>query len=180
MDSSVAQGRLKGRKPVAVIDIGSNSVRLVVYEGLVRSPTVLFNEKILCGLGKGVAKTGCLEPDSVEMALRTLRRFHAICMKPRLVMMELLCRWEVCGFRICLTIIWQKLQKLPDAISRAARFLAKTRGETFMLSGGHGEISQSSTLQSNTILFLSCTATKSKHPIWNHFFTALQRVRSTS
>ena len=79
MDSSVAQGRLKGRKPVAVIDIGSNSVRLVVYEGLVRSPTVLFNEKILCGLGKGVAKTGCLEPDSVEMALRTLRRFHAIC-----------------------------------------------------------------------------------------------------
>lgn len=75
----MAQGRLKGRKPVAVIDIGSNSVRLVVYEGLVRSPTVLFNEKILCGLGKGVAKTGCLEVDSVEMALRTLRRFHAIC-----------------------------------------------------------------------------------------------------
>ena len=79
MDNSLAQGRLKGRKPVAVIDIGSNSVRLVVYEGLVRSPTVLFNEKILCGLGKGVAKTGCLETESVDMALRTLRRFHAIC-----------------------------------------------------------------------------------------------------
>ena len=43
----VAQGRLKGLKPVAVIDIGSNSVRVVVYEGIVRSPTVLFNEKIL-------------------------------------------------------------------------------------------------------------------------------------
>lgn len=79
MPHSLAQGRLKGRKPVAVIDIGSNSVRLVVYEGLVRSPTVLFNEKILCGLGKGLAKTGCLEPESVEMALRTLRRFYAIC-----------------------------------------------------------------------------------------------------
>ncbi|WP_332065498.1 Ppx/GppA family phosphatase [Bartonella sp. CB189] len=74
-----AQGRLKGRKPVAVIDIGSNSVRLVVYEGLVRSPTVLFNEKILCGLGQGVAKTGFLEKKSIEMALRTLKRFRALC-----------------------------------------------------------------------------------------------------
>lgn len=79
MTKSTAQGRLKGRKPIAVIDIGSNSVRLVIYEGLVRSPTVLFNEKILCGLGKGVAKTGCLEQSSVDMALRTLRRFYAIC-----------------------------------------------------------------------------------------------------
>ncbi|WP_455482593.1 exopolyphosphatase [Bartonella sp. B35(2025)] len=74
-----AQGRLKGRKPVAVIDIGSNSVRLVVYEGLVRSPTVLFNEKILCGLGQGVAKNGFLEEKSSEMALRTLKRFRALC-----------------------------------------------------------------------------------------------------
>ncbi|WP_336276762.1 Ppx/GppA family phosphatase [Bartonella sp. CB178] len=74
-----AQGRLRGRKPVAVIDIGSNSVRLVVYEGLVRSPTVLFNEKILCGLGQGVAKVGLLEEKSVEMALLTLKRFRAIC-----------------------------------------------------------------------------------------------------
>ncbi|WP_413154808.1 Ppx/GppA family phosphatase [Bartonella sp. cb54] len=74
-----AQGRLKGRKPVAVVDVGSNSVRLVVYEGLVRSPTVLFNEKILCGLGQGVAKTGFLEEKSIEMALRTLKRFRALC-----------------------------------------------------------------------------------------------------
>ncbi|MDD9329099.1 MAG: exopolyphosphatase, partial [Bartonella sp.] len=55
------QGWLKGCKPVAVIDIGSNSVRLVVYEGFVRSPAVLFNEKVFCGLGQGVAKTGVLE-----------------------------------------------------------------------------------------------------------------------
>lgn len=38
-------------EPIGVIDIGSNSVRLVVYEGAVRSPTPLFNEKVLCGLG---------------------------------------------------------------------------------------------------------------------------------
>lgn len=74
-----AQGRLKGCKPVAVIDIGSNSVRLVVYEGLVRSPTVLFNEKVLCGLGHGVAKTGFLEENSIKMALQTLKRFRALC-----------------------------------------------------------------------------------------------------
>lgn len=79
MKNSKAQGRLKGRKPVAVIDIGSNSVRLVIYEGLVRSPTVLFNEKILCGLGKGLANTGRLEEESVAMALRTLRRFRVLC-----------------------------------------------------------------------------------------------------
>lgn len=79
MTNANAQGRLKGRKPIAVIDIGSNSVRLVVYEGLVRSPTVLFNEKVLCGLGKGVAKTGRLEEQSVEMALHSLKRFYAIC-----------------------------------------------------------------------------------------------------
>ena len=79
MTRTHAQGRLKGRKPIAVIDIGSNSVRLVVYEGLVRSPTVLFNEKILCGLGRGLAKTGRLEDESVKMALATLRRFKALC-----------------------------------------------------------------------------------------------------
>ena len=44
--------------PVSVVDIGSNSVRLVVYEGLSRSPTILFNEKVLCGLGKGIALSG--------------------------------------------------------------------------------------------------------------------------
>src|ERR1700733_10065903 len=52
-----AQGRLDHGPPVAVIDVGSNSVRLVVYEGLTRSPTELFNEKALCGLGRGEKRT---------------------------------------------------------------------------------------------------------------------------
>jgi len=75
----VAQGRLPGIAPVGVVDIGSNSVRLVVYEGLVRSPTVLFNEKILCGLGKGVVKTGRLNEAGAELAVRTLARFRTLC-----------------------------------------------------------------------------------------------------
>lgn len=73
-----AQGRLTGREPVSVVDIGSNSVRLVVYEGIVRAPTVLFNEKILCGLGKGIADTGRLNAKAVESALAALKRFRAL------------------------------------------------------------------------------------------------------
>ncbi len=74
-----AQGRLDHGPPIAVIDIGSNSVRLVVYEGLTRSPTELFNEKALCGLGREVQSTGLLAPDAVEYALATLKRFRALC-----------------------------------------------------------------------------------------------------
>lgn len=65
-------------KPVAVIDIGSNSVRLVVYEGATRAPTPLFNEKVLCGLGRSIATTGRLAADGMRRALRELRRFRAL------------------------------------------------------------------------------------------------------
>ena len=46
------------RSPTAIIDIGSNSVRLVVYSGAPRVPTPIFNEKVLAGLGAGLAETG--------------------------------------------------------------------------------------------------------------------------
>src|SRR5271154_1309159 len=74
-----APGRLNDGPPVAVIDIGSNSVRLVVYERLSRSPTALFNEKALCGLGREVQSTGLLAADAVEHALSTLKRYRALC-----------------------------------------------------------------------------------------------------
>ncbi len=70
-----AQGRLGKRLPVAIIDIGSNSVRQVIYEGLTRSPSVLFNEKVLCGLGTGVAREGLLDPQASARALLAIRRF---------------------------------------------------------------------------------------------------------
>ncbi|MBK8458120.1 MAG: Ppx/GppA family phosphatase [Phyllobacteriaceae bacterium] len=76
--TDASQGRLPGREPVAVVDIGSNSVRLVIYEGVARSPTVLFNEKMLAGLGKGIALTGRLDPVAVERALEEFRRFRAL------------------------------------------------------------------------------------------------------
>jgi len=73
-----AQGRLPG-EPVAIVDIGSNSVRLVSYEALTRSPTPTFNEKVLCGLGRGVATTGFLPEDAVGKALSALQRFRILC-----------------------------------------------------------------------------------------------------
>ena len=75
----LARGRLPDRDPVAVVDIGSNSVRLVVYEGNCRSLTVLFNEKVLSGLGKGLAQTNRLDPHAIDSAIAALRRFRKLC-----------------------------------------------------------------------------------------------------
>ena len=69
----------KRASSVAVIDIGSNSVRLVVYEAMERSLVSIFNEKTLCGLGREVQTTGLLAPDAVLKALTSLRRFRALC-----------------------------------------------------------------------------------------------------
>ncbi|HTU11016.1 MAG TPA: Ppx/GppA family phosphatase [Allosphingosinicella sp.] len=62
-------------QPVAIIDIGSNSVRLVVYSGATRIPSVIFNEKVLAGLGRGVAETGAIIPEAEARALAALERF---------------------------------------------------------------------------------------------------------
>lgn len=65
-------------EPIGVIDIGSNSVRLVVYDGAVRAATPIFNEKVLAGLGASIASTGRLADDSVGRALEALYRFRAV------------------------------------------------------------------------------------------------------
>jgi exopolyphosphatase / guanosine-5'-triphosphate,3'-diphosphate pyrophosphatase len=74
----MTQGRLRGAKPVAVIDIGSNSIRLVVYEGLARSPTPLFQEKAMCGLGRYINSTGRLNQEAIPFALSSLARFSKL------------------------------------------------------------------------------------------------------
>jgi exopolyphosphatase/guanosine-5'-triphosphate,3'-diphosphate pyrophosphatase len=78
MEDYVTPGARRDLQPLGVVDIGSNSVRLVVYEGAVRSPTPIFNEKVLCGLGREIASTGRLDEVSVRRALEALRRFRAI------------------------------------------------------------------------------------------------------
>jgi exopolyphosphatase/guanosine-5'-triphosphate,3'-diphosphate pyrophosphatase len=67
-----------GEGRVAVIDVGSNSVRLVVFEGATRAPAYFFNEKVSCGLGAEIARTGRLAPEGRARALTTLRRFAAL------------------------------------------------------------------------------------------------------
>ncbi len=60
---------------VGVVDVGSNSVRMVVFDGAARSPAYFYNEKIMCGLGKGLAETGRLNPTGRIRALAALKRF---------------------------------------------------------------------------------------------------------
>lgn len=63
---------------VAVIDVGSNSVRMVVYDGLFRAPIPMVEDKAMCGLGRGLGQTGRLSPEGKRAAYETLARFAAI------------------------------------------------------------------------------------------------------
>ncbi len=63
---------------VGVVDIGSNSVRLVVFDGAARSPAYFFNEKIMCALGAGMSETGKLNPQGRERALAAIKRFQLL------------------------------------------------------------------------------------------------------
>ena len=64
--------------PVGIIDIGSNSVRFVAYGGAARVPSVLFNEKVMAALGRGVARDGRLDDEAVEKTLQALARFRQL------------------------------------------------------------------------------------------------------
>ncbi|MDP5217888.1 exopolyphosphatase [Ruegeria sp. 2205SS24-7] len=61
---------------VGVVDVGSNSVRLVIFDGAARSPAYFYNEKLMCGLGAGLSETGLLNPTGRERALAALHRFQ--------------------------------------------------------------------------------------------------------
>ena len=60
---------------IAVLDIGSNSVRLVVFDGAARSPSYFYNEKLLCRLGEGLSRTGHLNTEGKKRAIAAIRRF---------------------------------------------------------------------------------------------------------
>ncbi len=82
MTGVITRGRVAngtaGDKPVAVVDVGSNSVRLVVYDGAKRVPIPVFNEKVICGLGRGLDASGRLHPKGYLLALQSLQRFAAL------------------------------------------------------------------------------------------------------
>jgi len=62
----------------AIIDIGSNSIRLVVYQGPERLPSILFNEKVMAGLGRRLASEGAIDPEAMVRAQAALARFAAL------------------------------------------------------------------------------------------------------
>ena len=66
------------RQPYAVVDIGSNSVRLVVYDQLGRAPFPRFNEKSLCRLAEGLDETGVIADTGFRRTVEATRRFRAI------------------------------------------------------------------------------------------------------
>src|SRR3977135_3107099 len=89
VDASTSSGAArKGR--VGIIDVGSNSIRLVVYERASRAPLPVFNEKVLCGLARGLDATGRLNPDGVELALANIDRFTTLAHNMKVTSLDLL------------------------------------------------------------------------------------------
>ena len=121
---SSAPGRLPIGAPIAIIDIGSNSVRLVAYEGLTRAPTPIFNEKVLCGLGRGVVTTGRLNDDAMDKALRALARFRTLCML-----------MEVGELRVLATAAAREASNGPEFLAAAEAAI----GQPIMLLSGKRE-----------------------------------------
>lgn len=69
-------GTFSGNTPGrAIIDIGSNTVRMVIYGGSLRAPTVLLNEKVTAKLGRDIASKGVLADEAIALAMRGLKRF---------------------------------------------------------------------------------------------------------
>jgi exopolyphosphatase/guanosine-5'-triphosphate,3'-diphosphate pyrophosphatase len=109
------------RAPVAVVDIGSNSVRLIVYESASRAPAPVFNEKVLCGLGRSIATTGKLDAEGVSRALRALRRFRA-----------LIDQLDVTRVEVIATAAAREAENGPEFIAQVERVLGR---KVALLSG---------------------------------------------
>lgn len=75
---ALAAATQSGERTSAIIDIGSNSVRLVVYNGPARAPRPIFNEKLMIGLGASLVDTGRLEQPAYDRAMRGIARFRAL------------------------------------------------------------------------------------------------------
>lgn len=111
---------LPGRD-VAVIDVGSNSVRLVQFRVEGRALWPVFNEKTMAGLGRGAAETGRLNPDGVEAALRTLKRFASL--------------MDAKGVRDRYAVATAAVRECEDGPEFVARALAETGLQIDVLSG---------------------------------------------
>ncbi|MBV8796234.1 MAG: Ppx/GppA family phosphatase [Hyphomicrobiales bacterium] len=78
LDLDPVRAKRVDRRPYAIVDIGSNSIRLLVYDQFGRAPMPRFNEKSLARLAEGLAETGEIAPDHFRRAIEAVRRFRAI------------------------------------------------------------------------------------------------------
>ncbi len=106
---------------VGVIDVGSNSVRLVVFDGVARSPAYFFNEKVLCGLGKGLADSGVLSPEGRGRALKAIKRFALLL--------------QHMGVEKTVTVATAAVREAVDGPDFCAEVLAQTGIELYVASG---------------------------------------------
>ncbi len=106
---------------VGVIDVGSNSVRLVVFDGIARSPAYFFNEKVLCGLGQGLAESGVLSPPGRVRALQAIKRFALLL--------------EHMGVEKVSTVATAAVREATDGPDFCAEVLRETGIELYVASG---------------------------------------------
>jgi exopolyphosphatase/guanosine-5'-triphosphate,3'-diphosphate pyrophosphatase len=117
----------------AIIDIGSNSVRLVVYQGPPRIPAVLFNEKVMAGLGRGLATTGRMPEAGVTLARSALARFAAVARE-----------MEVSSLRTVATAAVRDASNGPDFLAWAEKqglSIELLSGEQEAIGAGEGVLS---------------------------------------
>ena len=117
----------------AIIDIGSNSIRLVVYQGPQRIPAILFNEKVMAGLGRGLADGGAIEQSAMTTAKAALKRFAAVTRE-----MEVTSLRTVATAAVRDASNGQELIEAADAIGLTIELLS---GKQEARAAGHGVIS---------------------------------------
>lgn len=108
-------------RQAAVIDVGSNSVRLVIYRLEGRAIWTVFNEKALAGLGRDLPATGRLSASGVELALAILRRFRVV-----------LDRWPTDDVTVVGTAAVREAKDGPEFVARVRQ---ETGFEIRVLSG---------------------------------------------
>ncbi|MDB5674383.1 MAG: exopolyphosphatase, partial [Sphingomonas bacterium] len=116
-----------------IIDIGSNSIRLVVYQGPERLPSVLFNEKVMAGLGRDLAATGAIGDDGLAIADAALGRFAAVAREMNLTRLRTVATAAVRDA--------SNGQILLDMAARHSLEVELLSGEQEALAAGHGVIS---------------------------------------
>lgn len=117
----------------AIIDIGSNSIRLVVYQGPARLPAILFNEKVMAGLGRSIGADGRIDKKAIDVAMSALTRFATLARE-----------MEVARLRVVATAAVRDAANGRDFISRARKLgleIDILSGDQEAVAAGEGVIS---------------------------------------